>query len=89
MFRYANIDLHLDRGAIIRSGHGIVCSWVWGSTPSSLHSYGGFTIAEQEIERCEIEHYPCRHFFADSSFDGDGIILEYWMYLYDQKRNRH
>lgn len=75
MSRYANIDLRLDRGVIIRSDHGIVRGWVWGSTPSSLHSYGGFDI-EQEIERCEIEHYRCCHVFADSRFNSDGIILE-------------
>ena len=79
MSRCANIDLRLDRGAIIRSDHGIVCGWVWDSASSSLHSYSGFTI-EQEIERCEIEHYPCHHFFTDSRFNSDGIILE-WMYL--------
>ncbi len=80
MSRYANIDLRLDRGASLCSDYGIVRGWVWGSTPSSLHSSGGFTI-EQEIECCEIEHYRCRYFFTDSRFNGDGIILECWMSL--------
>jgi len=75
MFRYPNFDLRLDRGDTLRSDHGIVRGWIWGSTLASLHPYGGFAI-EQEIERCEAEHYRCRHFFADSRLggDGDGII---------------
>jgi hypothetical protein len=75
MFRYPNFDLRLDRGVTLRSNHGIVRGCIWSSAPSPLHSYGGFSI-EQEIERCQDEHYRCRHFFTDSRFDdnGDGII---------------
>lgn len=74
MSRYANTDLRLDRGAIICSDNGVVRGWVWGSTASSLHSYGGLII-EQEVERCEVEHYRCRHFFTDSRFDVDGGMI--------------
>lgn len=85
MFRYANIDLCLDRGNTLGSNHGIMCGWVRGSTPSSLHSYGGFP-SEQEIERCQDEHYRCRHFFTDCGFNGDGNgIIRAGMYPYGKK----
>jgi hypothetical protein len=88
MFCYANINLRLDRGATRSSNHGIVRSWVWGSTPSSLHSYGGFPI-EQEIEHCQDQHYRSRHFFTDSRFDDDGDgIIRCWMYPYCMAKNQ-
>lgn len=91
MSRYAIIDLCLDRGAALSSDHGIVRGWVRGSTSSSLHSHGGFTI-EQEIEHgSKDEHDCCRHFFTDSRFDarfggdGDGIDMDM---IHSKKMNR-